>query len=448
MKLLQHGSLWLVAVGSALVLAACVDRDNPAGPAAPVAPPTATPPAEPVLVQAVDCQVNVRTMLVKCGPVGGGEGAPDYLIVGSQNEYVTLTSTDPEYDPGTGVFTMDVTVRNLIPQPLGTKDSTAALAPDANGVRVFFSTAPVATAGTGDIEVVADTGTFLAAGQPFYQYNQVLEQFEVTNPAKTWTFNVPSTVETFHFGVYVSAAVPWETGYVVITGNFNVKSGAERQLTARAYNVVGELDPAATTFTWMALDSTRAEVTASGGLTHGQRAGATGIVATEVGGLARHGTVVMNVAPIRRTWTGAAGVTNWENGANWLPDSIVPQPTDTAVVNDVSATTFPVLNQNESVGGVEVLDITPGGGVIPEIDLGAFNLEASGSVLTSNEGEITSTVGRLFLTGIGQTVEGQLPRMTVTGTYALSGNVTTRASTRVQSGRLRNQSFRLRVQNN
>jgi hypothetical protein len=139
-------------------------------------------------------------------------------------------------------------------------------------------------------------------------------------------------------------------------------------------------------------------------------------------------------------------VTNWENGANWLPDSIVPQPTDTAEVNDVSATIFPVLNQNESVGGVDVLDITPGG-VVPDIDLGAFNLEASGSVLTSNQGEITSTVGRLFLTGIGQTVEGNLPRMTVTGTYALSGNITTHASTRVQSGRLRNQSFRLRVQN-
>lgn len=446
MKLLQHGSLWLAAVGSALVLAACVDRDNPAGPAAPVAPPTAAPPAEPVLLQAVDCRANVRTMLVKCGPVGGGEGAPDYLIVGSQNQYVTLTSTNQNYDPGTGLFTMDVTVRNLIPQPLGTADSMPAMTPDANGVRVFFSTPPVATAGSGAITVAADgQDFFLAAGQDFYQYNTVLEQFEVSAP-KTWTFNVPTTVDEFHFGVYVSAAVPWEDGYVVITGNFNVRSGAERQLTAQAYNVVGVLDPAATSFTWTALDSTRAKVSADG-LAHGQRAGATGIVATEVGGLARHGTIVMNVAPIRRIWTGAAGVTNWENGANWLPDSIVPQPTDTAEVNDATATIFPMLNQNESVGGVDVLDVTPGG-VIPTISLGAFNLEASGSVLTSNQGEIASTVGRLFLTGTGQTVEGLLSRMTVTGTYALSGNITTHASTRVQSGRLRNQSFRFRVQNN
>jgi hypothetical protein len=445
MRLLQHGSLWLAAAGTALVLAACVDRDNPGGPVGPQGPGTATPPAEPVLLQAVDCRADMRTMLVKCGPVAGGEGAPDYLIVGNQHEYVTLTSTNQNYVPATGVFTFDVTVRNLIPQPLGTADSTAALAPDANGVRVFFSTPPVATAGSGAITVASDgQDFFLAAAQDYYQYNTVLEQFEVSAP-KTWTFNVPSTVETFHFGVYVSAAVPWPDGYVLITGNFNVLSGAERQLTARAYNAVGEMDPAATSFTWMALDSTRAKVTSSGGLAHGQRAGSTGIVATEVGGLARHGTIMMNVAPIRRTWTGAAGVTNWENGANWLPDSIVPQPTDTAVVPDTTAAIFPVLNQNESVGGVEVLDLTPGG-VIPTIELGAFNLEASGSVMTTNSSSITNTVGRLFLTGIAQEVEGRLPAVSVTGTYSLSGNVSSRASLRVIGGRLRNQSFRIRTE--
>jgi hypothetical protein len=445
MKLLQHGSLWLVAVGTALVLAACVDRDNPAGPAGPQGPGTATPPAEPVLLQAVDCRANVRTMLVKCGPVAGGEGAPDYLIVGNQNLFVTLTSTNQNYDAGTGAFTFDVTVRNLIPQPLGTADTMPALTPDANGVRVFFSTPPVATVGSGAITVASDgQDFFLAAAQDYYQYNTVLEQFEVSAP-KTWTFNVPSTVDEFHFGVYVSAAVPWPDGYVVITGNFNVRSGAERQLTARAYNAVGQEDVAATSFTWTALDSTRAKVTASDGLTHGQRAGSTTIVATEVGGLARHGKVMMNVAPIRRTWTGAAGVTNWENGANWLPDSIVPQPTDTALVPDTTAAIFPVLNQNESVGGVEVLDLTPGG-VIPTIELGAFNLEASGSVMTTNSSAITNTAGRLFLTGIAQAVEGRLPSITVTGSYSLSGNVNSRASLRVVGGRLRSTSFRIRTE--
>lgn len=449
MKLLHHGSLRLAAAGTALLLAACVDQDNPAGSVVGVPVDPVAPPATPVMLQAVDCRVEVRTRLVKCGATTPGEGGPDYLIVGGQHEYVTLTSTDPNYVPATGVFTMNVTVRNLIPQPLGTADTMPALAPDANGVRVFFSTPPAATSGTGAITVVADgQDMFLSAGQDYYQYNTVLEQFEVSAP-RTWTFNVPSTVETFHFGVYVAAAVPWPDGYVLITGNFNVRSGAERQLTARAYNVVGELDPAFTSFAWQALDSTRAKITPADGLLHGQRAGATTVVATVVGdtfAVPRHGKVVMNVAPIRRVWTGAAGVANWENGANWLPDSIVPQPTDSAAVPD-TASIFPVLNQNESVGGVEVLDITAGG-VIPSISLGAYNLEASGSVLTTNQALISNTVGRLFLTGGSAgavTVEGNLPAVTVTGRYSLSGNINTRASLRVVGGRLRNQSFRIRT---
>ncbi|HEX6039907.1 MAG TPA: hypothetical protein VFZ20_17775 [Longimicrobium sp.] len=435
--------LFLAAVGAALALSACVDRDNPAGPQAPAPGGTGLPPAEPILLQAIDCRVEVASRAVRCRNAEPADGMPDYLIVGNQNTYVTLTSTDPDYDAGTGAFTMNVTVRNLIPQPLGTADTMPAMAPDANGVRVFFSSPPVATAGTGAIDVVEDGQDFFtAANQDYYQYNTVLEQFELSAP-KAWRFNVPATVESFHFGVYVAAAVPWPNGYVRVTGNFNVLSGNERQLTARAYNAVGEEDPVAPAFTWMALDSTRAAVNGTG-MVHGQRAGATGIVAMESGGLSRTGTVMMSVMPIRRVWTGAAGVTSWENGANWLPDSIPPQPADTAVVPD-TATIFPLLNQNESVGGVEVLDLTPGG-TVPAISLGAFNLDASGSVVTTNSGFIDNTAGRLILSGIAQTVEGRLPPVTVTGTYSLSGNVLSRASLRVQSGRLRSTSFRIRTE--
>jgi hypothetical protein len=435
---------WLCIAAAALVLAACVDRTNPAGsnlqnPKAP-----AGAPAAPLMVQALECRVQVSSLLVQCTDAVGKDGQASRLILGGQNVNVTLTSSNVNYDPGTQLLTTDVTVRNLIPQPLGTADTMPALTPDANGVRVFFSTPPVATAGTGAITVTADgQDMFTAAAQDYYQYNTVLEQYEVSAP-KTWRFNVPTTVETFYFGVYVAAAVPWPQGYVTITGNFNVRSGAERQLTARAYDAFGNEDTTVTSYTWMALDSTRAKVNATSGLLHGQRAGATAVVATEAGGLGRHGTVVMNVAQIRRYWTGAAGVTNWENGANWLPDSIPPQPTDTAVVADSIATIFPVLVQNEQVGGVEVLDLTPGG-VIPTVSLGAFNLEATGSVETTNSASINNTAGRLVLAGIAQTVAGNLPNVTVTGTYSLSNNIFTRASLRVTGGRLRNQSFRIRT---
>ncbi len=445
MKPALRASSWLATagLGTALLLGACTDRG---GSVTTEPPPTGGPPGEPVMLQALQCRVTVATRQMQCATVTPPSG-PSYLIIGNQNVYVTVANTNVNHDPGTGLFTTDVTVRNLIPQPLGTTDSTVALAPDAGGVRVFFSTPPAVTVGSGTVTVVADGQDFFtAANQDYYQYNTVLEQFEITAP-KTWTFNVSAGVEAFYFAVLISAAVPWPDGYVVITGNFNVRSGAERQLTARAYNAVGELDPVQPTFTWMAVDSTRAEVD-GGGLVHGQRAGTTFIVATEVGGLARHGKKPVIVAPIRRTWTAMAGTTDWHTGTNWLPDSIVPEPTDTAVVPAAPAggAIFPALAANASIGGVEV-DVAPA-----LINLNAFNLTASGDVHTDVGGMVTASVGQLILAGQpGQalTVAGTFPRVTLTeaARYSLDGNVTLNHRLRIQGGRLRNQSFRVRVLN-
>ena len=47
MKFLQHGSLWLAAAASPLVLVACVDRNGYAGPGL-TGPAVTAPPAEPV----------------------------------------------------------------------------------------------------------------------------------------------------------------------------------------------------------------------------------------------------------------------------------------------------------------------------------------------------------------------------------------------------------------
>lgn len=442
MKPALRASSWLAtaALGTALFLGACTDRGSSV---TSDPPPTAGPPGKPVLLQALECRVTVATRQVQCATATPPSG-PSYLIVGNQNVYVTVANTNVNHDPGTGVFTTDVTVRNLIPQPLGTADSTAALAPDPDGVRIFISTPPAVTAGSGTVTPVADGQDFFtAANQDFWQYNSVLEQFEVSAP-KTWTFNVSAGVEAFYFAVLISAAVPWPNGYVEITGNFNVRSGAERQLTARAYNAVGELDPVQPTFTWNAVDSTRAAVDGTG-LVHGQRAGTTDIVATEVGGLARHGKKPVIVAPIRRTWTAMAGTTDWHTGTNWLPDSIVPEPTDTAVVPAAPAggAIFPALAANAAIGGVEV-DVAPA-----LIALGAFNLTASGDVHTATGGMITGTVGQLVLTGVARTIAGTFPRVTITetGRYSLDGNVTLNHRLRIQGGRLRNQSFRVRVNN-
>ena len=76
------------------------------------------------------------------------------LIIGGQNVNVKLTSSNVAYNSGTGRFTFDVTVQNLIPQPLGTTDGTT-LAP--GGVSVFFTSGPTVTDGTDSGQPAAST---------------------------------------------------------------------------------------------------------------------------------------------------------------------------------------------------------------------------------------------------------------------------------------------------
>ena len=443
--------------GLALLAIACTDRSNPAAP--PGAPPTPkTPPGTAVTVQALECTANVRERTVSCAnPSARASGLPSYLIVGGQDVFVQVTTANPSYDAGTQAFTFDMTLRNLIPQPLGTTNANT-LAPDPAGVRIFVHSGPTVTSGTGTVTVAGDgTDAFTAANQPYYQYNTVLEEFEVSAP-RTWQMNLPTTVATFDFMIAVSTAVPYPDGYIDVLGNNSVRSGNQRTLTAVVRTPVGTEDEAGIITDWTSGDPLLADYDSETGNTavvHGLRAGTVTLTvsATRVNYVGAtvpvSGTHVLTVAPIRRYWTGAAATTDWNTGGNWAPDNIVPQPTDTAVVTDtlpVAGTPYPQLTQNETTGGVEVDDITPGG-TIPTVQIGAFNLTASGNVFTTNSSSITGSAGQVVLTGIARTVRGNLPRINVTGTYSLDGNLNANHRVRVQGGRLRNQSFRVRVNN-
>jgi len=124
-------------------------------------------------------------------------------IIGGQNTFVKLTSSNVAYDPCTQIFEFDVTVQNLLNEAIGTPDGTLA---DTAGVRVFFNQTPTATSGSGTITISnADgTGTFIGANQPYYKYAGALAHNEVS-ASKHWQFNVPSSVATFEFTVYVAA---------------------------------------------------------------------------------------------------------------------------------------------------------------------------------------------------------------------------------------------------
>jgi hypothetical protein len=323
---------------------------------------------------------------------------------------------------------------------MGTKDTTGANAPDPAGVRVFFSAGPTVTSGTGLVSVVPDGfATFTGVNQPYYQYNAVLPQFAITSP-KTWTLSVPPTVLTFDFLLLVSTEVPRPSGYIdLVVGP--ITPPTDRQVTYTVRNANGTIVGSPEPMTWSVSDTTRATVD-DDGLVNPLRTGFVTLIA-ESGG--RIGKLTVFIKPITRTWTGAADA-NYANGANWLPDSVKPEPADSILVND-TPTLYPTLTANESVATINVLDVTPGG-TIPTISLNSFTLNSSGDVHTTNNASINSTTGSLILSGTGRTVGGTLPFLDVTGTYTMDADVITRAPLKVRLGKLTNPSLLLRAVSN
>lgn len=192
-----------------LALAACADQ-NPA--ALREAPAPGLPPSA---VAALTCTVSVREATVACArPDATLPAGVSGAIVGGQGSYVQLTSSNVSYD-GTSVFRADVTIANLTAQALGTTDGVT---PSPEGVRVFFSTLPYATAGSGPVEVANADGEafFTAAAQKYFAYAGLLAPGD-TSAAKEWRFTVPASVTSFTFGVYVAAPVRAEAGWVSVS---------------------------------------------------------------------------------------------------------------------------------------------------------------------------------------------------------------------------------------
>lgn len=189
--------LWLVA--------ACTAR----GPTAPGAPEFTT---------SIMCQASVTARTVTCGslhptpPPGMGLE----VTLGGQGTYVLLTSSGTAYD-GSAIFSTNVTVQNLIVQPMNSADGTTA---DTGGVKVFFNTGPTVTGGTGTVTVANPTGTatFTASNQPFYRYSSGAALASgATSASKLWQFNCPSTVSTFDFTVFVTSKLPADESVLLWT---------------------------------------------------------------------------------------------------------------------------------------------------------------------------------------------------------------------------------------
>jgi hypothetical protein len=278
-------------------IAACADNPT-TGPGATTEPPPAITQHLDAPLAIVSCTATTTSLSITCGsPSTAKSGGRDAVLIGGQNQFVTLTSSNVAYNSGTGLFTFDVSVQNLIPQPLATTDGTT---PEANGVRVFFSSGPTVTAGTGTASIIPDNfATFTAPAQAYYEYSGsalggdgILSQNE-TSSSKPWTLVIPSTATSFTFLLYVWADVQFPNGYIDVTPTRDTLSTGEGQaLVATVRNYLGEAVPGAVV-SWNSSDSTIASVDGAGNVT-GAGVGAANITATS--GL-RSGIARINVCP-------------------------------------------------------------------------------------------------------------------------------------------------------
>jgi hypothetical protein len=274
-------------------LSACGERGTPVE----VTPPAPTP-AEPLLLASLSCQGSVASRTVRCTRSALPTDARGYIIVGGQDQYVHVGSSNSGYNAGTQIFSFDIAVQNLIPQPMGTTDGST---PDGSGVRVIFHSGPTVTGGSGAISVANATGTgaFTGASQPYFAYtgaelggDGILSQNE-TSSAKTWQLSVASTITTFSFQLFVVAEVPFPNGYIDVSPAADTMlAGGAQALTATVRSAVGNVIPGQT-LTWGAGDGAVATVDGSGTVT-GVGAGSTTITATSG---ARSGTAAIAVCP-------------------------------------------------------------------------------------------------------------------------------------------------------
>jgi hypothetical protein len=204
--------------------------------------------------------------------------------------FVTLVSTNVQYNTMSEVFSADVMVWNFgITQQLGTPDGI-----QVTGVKVFFHTGPTVTNGSGAVTVSnADgTGTFTGSNQPYHFYNAILPPNFVTSP-KTWQWSVPSTVNTFDFSVFVQADVPGENGFVQITPASDILNPTDVvSLNGAVLDALGR--PTAGTVTFSSSDPSVATVNPTTGLVTAVAGGRT-VITGSTGGPHAPGKAVITV---------------------------------------------------------------------------------------------------------------------------------------------------------
>lgn len=336
---------------------------------------------------AVQCVASVKARSVSCGTpqTPGGIRA---LTLGGQHQYVDITSSNVQsvLNGSTYDFTFDVTVKNLIPQALGTQDGVTQ---DVDSIRVLFASGPNTTHGSGMVNVMdAGTATITATNQSFYGYSGPLAPGATTAP-HNWHLQMPSTVDSMAFTLYVDAKVPFPNGWVDIYPPSHAPSptaiyadtlsaGDSLALVDTVRTPVGKPDTVGNhPVSWTSGNPAVATVNASTGRVTAVADGVDTITATTTNGNPRSGRVIIVVST-----------------ASASHSTITPNPAS-IVANDTSVITVQIKN----AGGQNV-----------NHSAGTVTLNASGGTLTpvvdNNNGTYTARYTN-----------------TAAGVYAISGKL-------------------------
>jgi hypothetical protein len=187
------------------------------------------------------CVADRVALSVSCTEMAPqGEGLRRSIL--GQNQ-VKLTSTNVSWNAATGILQADVTVKNLLGEPIGTSDGSVM-----TGVKVFHATGPTVTAyyapgdtGTATVHNPDGVDFFNAQRQPYFSYAQILVPNEVS-AAKVWQWHLSPAVKTFAFTLQVFTTRPSETGAIrleYICGSiFRLQHFADSSATV-TYSVTG-----------------------------------------------------------------------------------------------------------------------------------------------------------------------------------------------------------------
>jgi hypothetical protein len=268
------------------VLAACADDAPVTSPVSVTDTESAEPASNRGVVASVNCAADIAKGTLLCGevPVVDPETGLQRVTLGGQLLYVWLRSFSPSYNATTEIFQADVQVANLIPQGLGSSDGLTT-----TGIKVFHHTGPVVTSGTGTVTVENPDGfdMFTGSNQPYFEYLSYLPAFDPPTAfgtsLKTWRWNVPPTVTTFEFTVFVDADVVGENGYVQMTPGSALLAtvGATTTVVGEAKDVVGRA--LSSTVTYTSSDPTIASVDLNTGLVQAVSPGVVDIIGSTVG---------------------------------------------------------------------------------------------------------------------------------------------------------------------